>query len=315
LKNTPLVLLAYNRADKLEKLISALTPSRPQTVLVVVDGPKFGNATDEQKVLETRKVASTISWTNNVEFIFRPTNIGLKDSVQDAVTYATEKYGRAIMLEDDARPGPTWLPYATAMLDKYESERKIEHISGYDMVPPSVLSSAGIGSRLSRYPESYAWATWQRAWSNYDSSLEWGLNATVADLERIVGTRIGALRWKQNFHDAAAGRISTWAYRWLASMWSRNSYMVSPNANLVTYDGYSDGTHTFLKPGWSELPVFKDDFNILVNGVPEYDSSADNWAADHVYSETLYGVTRGIAISGVLELRKYYRRSKKYLTR
>lgn len=310
MKSTPVVLLAYNRPEKLAALIDSLRPSAPSKIIVVVDGPKPNNPTDLAKVESTRRVAQEINWTDDVEFEFRPINWGLRNSVESAVTYAVEKYGTAIMLEDDARPGTQWIPYALHMLDKYQNEMHIEHVSGYDLVPPMTLVSPNRGSRLSRYPESYAWATWQRAWKNYDGGLEWALNAPLSELENIVGSKIGALRWKQNFLDAQAGRISTWAYRWLASMWSRGSFMISPNANLVTYDGYSDGTHTYLKPGWSELPRFDGAWEDLAQGILALDVEADKWAAKHVYSETLYGLTRGVPISLVLELRKRYRARK-----
>ena len=310
MKTTPLVLLAYNRPEKLAALIESLRISAPQKIIVVVDGPKKHRIGDEARVKQTQEVSQTINWTDDVTFEFRPENWGLRNSVEAAVTSAVDQYGRAIMLEDDARPGSSWVPYANYMLEKYESDSKVEHVSGYDLVPPTSLISPNRGSRLSRYPESYAWATWQRAWKNYDGGLEWALNAPLAEIERIVGSKIGALRWKQNFLDAEAGRISTWAYRWLASMWSRDSFMIAPNANLVTYDGYTDGTHTFLKPGWEELPRYSGDWEELVQGQLELDIQADQWAARHVYNETLYGVCRGVAISAVLELRKRYRSLK-----
>lgn len=310
MKTTPIVLLAYNRPEKLAALIDSLRVSAPPKIMVVVDGPKPNRLGDTERVQETREIAQTINWTDDVTFEFRAENWGLRKSVESAVTVAVETHGRAIMMEDDARPGAAWIPYANFMLDKYESELRVEHVSGYDLVPPTHLQSPNKGSRLSRYPESYAWATWQRAWNNYDGGLEWALNAPLRDLERIVGSKLGALRWKQNFLDAEAGRISTWAYRWLASMWSRDAFMIAPNANLVTYDGYSDGTHTFLKPGWQELPRFTGDWHELTSGDLELDRKADKWAARHVYSETLYGLARGVPISVVLELRKRYRGRK-----
>ena len=310
LKTTPVVLLAYNRPQKLAALIESLRSSAPKKIMVVVDGPKHNRTDDDARVKETQNISQTINWTDDVTFEFRTENWGLRRSVESAVTSAVELHGKAIMLEDDARPGKSWIPYANYMLEKYETESKVEHVSGYDLVPPSQLLSPNTGSRLSRYPESYAWATWQRAWKNYDGGLDWALNASLSELERIVGSKIGAIRWKQNFLDAQAGRISTWAYRWLASMWSRDSYMIAPNANLVTYDGYTDGTHTFLKPGWEELPRFAGNWEELVGEDLGVDLEADRWAAHHVYSETLYGVSRGVAISAVLELRKRYRSRK-----
>ena len=77
------------------------------------------------------------------------------------------------------------------MLNQQEGDRTIEHVSGFNLVPPEHHAISGFAPRLSRYPESYAWATWERAWTGYDDGLTWALNATVSDIHKIVGTRMG----------------------------------------------------------------------------------------------------------------------------
>ena len=306
LSNTPILLLGYNRPDKFQSLIDSIKPSKPQKLVLVIDGPRANKAGDAEKVQQVRDLANRINWTNDVELVFRPENVGLRASVENAVSQVAEKYGKVIVVEDDVKVGADWINYAEFMLEKHKENLKIEHISGYNAIPSNILSP-NRGSRLSRYPESYAWATWNRAWKHYDGSLEWAMNASVRDIQKIVGSKIGALRWKQNFHDAYANRISTWAYRWLASMWSRNSFMISPNRNLVSYHGHEGGTHTFMKPGWSELPISSISLDILENETLEFDINADKWAGRHIYTETLYGVTRGVAVSAALEIRKIKR--------
>jgi hypothetical protein len=304
---TPILLMAYNRPEKLRGVIDALRSQKPRKMIVAVDGPKLGNLIDAEKVGQVRELVSTIDWTDDVTPLFQPVNIGLRASVVSAVTAATEEFGRVIVIEDDAIPGPNMIPFVSRALEVHQHSRHIEHVSGYDLVPNRHLSSPGRGSRLSRYAESYAWGTWQRAWAGYDDALEWGMNATIADLSNIVGSKVGALRWKQNFADAASGRISTWAYRWMASMWSRGTFVLAPNGNLTTYRGHEDGTHTTLKPRWKEIELFDGDAFQLLEGVPMHDRDADAWAARIVYSETLYGLARGVPISVVLEARKRIR--------
>jgi hypothetical protein len=256
-------------------------------------------------------LVETIDWTDKVETRFRATNMGLQAAVTDAVTHAVSQSGQAVILEDDTAPGPLWIPYAQAMLDRHRNNSTIEHISGYNLVPDSVMAHPGRGSRLSRYPESFAWATWDRAWNQFDGTLDWALNASLGDLQKIVGSRAGALRWKQNFLDAEAGRISSWAYRWISSMWSRGSFVLSPNANLITYTGFDEGTHTVMKAPWNELPLFEGPLEALVDErEPQVDERVDEWVGKKVFAETLYGVTRGVAISAVLEARKRYRAAR-----
>ncbi len=303
----PILVLAYNRPENLTRLLIGLERVGADRLHIAVDGPKSHIPGDVERVDQVRAVANSIAWTENVVTQFRDENVGLRAAVVESVSRLVSEHGRVIVLEDDIVPGPQLLPFLREMLDKYASDSRVEHVSGYDMVPPSARTFQDLRPRLSRYPESYAWATWERAWLGYDDSLEWALNASVADLTKIVGSRVGALRWKQNFGDAAAGRISTWAYRWMASMWSRNSFMISPGANLAHYAGRDSGTHTILATRWKELPVYDGSLNPLVSHVAEYDNHADRWAAHHVYDETLYGVARGVAISAVLELRKRHR--------
>lgn len=310
MRDTPVLVLGYNRPDKIAQLLRRLSELAPPVVIYSVDGPRAHIVDDERRVREVQKLSSMITWTDRVETRFREKNVGLQTAVTESVNDAVSQFGQVIVLEEDTLPGPHWLDYATTMLDRHRDEPEIMHISGYNVVPPRHLAGPTSGSRLTRYPESIAWATWDRAWTHFDPTLDWGLNASVSDLENVVGTRAGALRWKQNFHDAHSGRISTWAYRWISSMWSANGFVLSPNSNLVTYKGYDEGSNTFLKAPWDELELFDGDLDSLVEGEVELDSSGDAWVARRVFGETLPGVARGVAISAVLELRRR-RRAKR----
>ena len=307
MRDTPVVVIAYNRPDKVRRLISRLNELKPTKIIFAVDGPKVGKPKDAAKVAEVQSLVNNFTWTDNVETRFRPTNLGLRAAVTDVVSHAVSQYGQAIIMEEDTLPGKNWFPYAQEMLNRYRGDTSIEHISGYNLVPDKFQTNIGQGSRLSRYPESIAWATWDRAWEKFDGSLEWALNASTGELAKIVGSTSGALRWKQNFADAEAGRISTWAYRWIASMWSRGSFVLSPNQNLVTYAGYDEGTNSFMKAPWSELDLFEGSLDVSTSGVPKFDAVADKWVGKTVFSETPFGVCRGVAISAALELRKLKR--------
>lgn len=307
MRETPVVVIAYNRPDKVRRLIRTLELSKPKQIIFAVDGPRSSKAGDEARVKAVQSLVEEFNWNTQVETRFREKNLGLKDAVIDAVSHGISRFGQAVIMEEDTLPGTSWLPYAANALDRFRSDQKIEHISGYNLVPPHALSSNVAGSRLSRYPESIAWATWDRAWNQFDGSLDWALNVSNSDLAHIVGSRAGAARWKQNFADAEAGRISTWAYRWIASMWSRDSYVLSPNRNLVTYGGYDEGTNSLMKAPWKELPVYEGSSDILLPEEIKVDEQADKWVGKTVFAETPFGVTRGVAISAALAARKQWR--------
>jgi len=305
MESAPVLLLAYNRPEKLSQLIQRIRVLRPSVLLVSVDGPKISKPGDKDLVLATQKIIQSIDWDVKIETRFREENIGLRLAVQDSVNWAISQYGKVIVIEDDAVPGPQLLDFFNFNLQKFADDQKVMHVSGYNVVPPQNLLSE-TGSRFSRYPESFAWATWERAWKHYDENLTWGLESSVRDIAKITGSTTSALRWKLNFHDAAAGRIGSWAYRWISSMWSQNGTTVAPNRNLLSYSGFDEGTHTVRSPRWKDLPIenlsFSENDNLTIT-----DLEADNWTGSSVFRENPSGIIDGVASSIVLEIRKQWR--------
>ncbi|MEO5921634.1 MAG: hypothetical protein ABIQ01_10890 [Pseudolysinimonas sp.] len=310
MRPTPLLLLAYNRPEKLRGVVDALRVLKPALVYVVVDGPKAGNPDDAARVQSVRDVVAEIDWTSDVHTRFRESNVGLRRSVVDAVSWVTGEHGQVIVMEDDIVPGPHVIPYLEYMLELYRGDATIAHVSGYNVIPPAELSHPEQLSRRSVYPESYVWATWDRAWKHYDDELRWPGRGDGTALRRITGSRAAAMRWSQNFADARAGRISTWAYRWIASIWSQDAVTVGPNVNLTEYVGHADGTHTFMTPPWDELPLYDGPLGALLVPAGPLDPKAEAWNNRVVFAGTARGVVRGIAISVALSARGAWRRRR-----
>mgnify|MGYP003335292731 CR=1 FL=1 len=304
----PVLLISYNRPEKTRRLIEALRVSQPTKILFAVDGPKPNNGLDLALVQQTRDLVSYIDWNADVETIFPEVNLGLKNAVQASVTHAVQRFGRTIVIEDDCVPGPQLVPYLTAMLSRFEREDSIMHVSGYNVVPRSSIETTSV-NRLSRYPESFAWATWERAWSHYDPALSWGTESNISQISKVTGNHISALRWKINFLDAQSDRVSSWAYRWISSIWSRGGWTIAPNRNLASYRGFDSGTHTFRTPRWKDLPIELLSFD-TENGIPVFDKSAESWTSRVVFRESVWGLVDGMASTIALTARQHFRRRR-----
>lgn len=303
MNKAPVLILAYNRPDKVANLIDSLRPLAPSIVLVGVDGPRLNKVSDAEKVAEVHKVVESINWTKDVQIRSRETNLGLKRAVIDSVDWAIGNYGKAIIIEEDVVVGSQFLDFMNHMLDLYANEESIGHISGYNVVPHKFINTRG--ARLTRYPESIAWATWSRAWTNFDEELTWGANCSITELSKVVGSRLGALKWKLNFSDAKNDRISTWAYRWIASMWAQDQYVISPNVNLVKHSGFDSGSHTLTAAPWTELPIEIMDFDSLTSkDAIKIDELAENWIQKSVFKESVPGLSRGLLVSALRTLLK-----------
>ena len=303
---TPVLLLGYNRPQQMRGLIQSLAPLKPKLILLAVDGPKNTRSNDVDLVRQTQNLVSEITWDAEIQTRFRDSNLGLRKAVVDAVTWANSEYGQVIVLEDDVRAGPQLLDFLNHNLMTHRGSSRIAHINGYNLVPEEHLTNPDLAARLSIYPESYAWATWERAWQKYDDDLTWAKNASVEDVKKVCGSTIGALRWKQNFADAASERIDTWAYRWLASMWEHNWLMVSPNRNIATYKGSKDGTHTFRGKTNLDLAIrYIPEFNSK-NQSLETDVKSDYWLGREIFGEKYTSIIEGSIVSMLLGLQKNF---------
>lgn len=243
---TPILILAFNRPNHVKMLIDSLRPHQPQRILVGIDGPRQNSIQDKEKISRVLKEIKKIDWTSDIEIRIRKENLGLRVAVADAVSWAIKKHGEIIVVEDDVVVGPEFLTFMSDMLDKFRNDKSIGHISGYNLVPRAKIKNPEDKFRYSLIPESYAWATWERAWEFYEPSLSGANTLTLRKLRKLLGTIPAALVWKINFLDARKEAINTWAYRWVAALWLNNLKCVSPNRNLVEYTGMDDGTHTFL---------------------------------------------------------------------
>lgn len=269
-------------------------------VLLAIDGPRPGKPNDVELCSASQRCVDLITWPCDVKTRFRTQNLGIRYAVADAVSWAIDLFGSVVVLEDDAEPGPEAIPFANAMLEQHVSSPHLGHISLYNVVPEMYLTRPNQSTRISRYPESYAWATWHRTWKHYDDDLSW--ISETSNLKQLFMDQDfwRSRKWTQNLHDAQANRIDTWAYRWIASLWRHQLLCLSPNRNLVRYTGQLGGTHTRRRQRWSELAISQ-----LPADSPSsstIDHKADAWLARNIFRENALGYVEGLAASSALGL-------------
>lgn len=301
-----MLIIGFNRPQHLVGTIQSLAVSQPLTVLLAIDGPRQGKPSDGGLCAASQRCVDLITWPCEVKTRFRSQNLGIRYAVVDAVNWAIDLYGSVIVLEDDAEPGPEAILFANTMLQQHASDNHIGHVSLYNVVPKLHLSAPHQSTRFSRYPESYAWATWHRAWKYYDDDLSWIFE--TSDLRQTLNDQgyWRSKKWTQNLRDAQTGRIDTWAYRWIASLWRHNLVCVSPNRNLVRYTGQQGGTHTRRRQRWSELDVSALPADMSRSSA--IDHKADAWLSRQIFRETAFGYIEGLAASSVLGLLRADRR-------
>lgn len=239
----PIVLLIYRRPAETARAIAALRAARPQRLIIVADGPKPGRPGDAEAVAAARAAAEAADWPCAITRIYADSNMGIRRRIESGIGAALQLSERAIIVEDDCLPNPSFFPFCAELLERYADDERVMAISGNDFQPARTMAAS---YRFSRYPHCLGWATWRRAWQHYDGPMaDWPALRDGGWVESLFADRRSARYWRRIFDQVYAEQIDTWAYRWTYSCWRRGGLTALPARNLVDYIGFGDeATHS-----------------------------------------------------------------------
>jgi hypothetical protein len=189
---------------------------------------------------------------------------------------AFENYDRAIVLEHDCVPDPSFFRWCDEMLDRYGDEPRIRSIAGTNFQFDETVRPESY--HYSRYPMTWGWATWRRAWEDHDPKM-----SAWPEL-RDSGWLKGQLRdpnaiafWSFIF-ERAYRNGDAWEYAWLLSSWQDGALHAIPNFNLVSNVGLGeDAARTIPRVGLEFADVPLEEMEFPLRGPPEIapDDAAD----------------------------------------
>jgi GT2 family glycosyltransferase len=240
---TPVVLVLFARPDTTERLVELVRAARPPLVFVIADGPRPDRPEDVGRCEATREVVARTDWDCEVRTAYADANLGVKRRVETGFEWVFEQVDEAIILEDDCIPHPTFFPFCDELLERYRDEPRIFSIAGGCFEPDRVV---GPSYRFSRYQLIWGWATWRRAWRQYDPLLtRWPELRDTGGLEELLEDRRAVQFWSWAFEQAHSGHFSAWDWAWNLAVWLDGGLSVVPSRNLVANVGFrEDATNT-----------------------------------------------------------------------
>lgn len=238
----PIALFTYNRLRHTQQTVAALQANdlaAASALYVFSDGP--GDPAARAAVNEVRQYLRSLRGFKSVEIIERESNLGLAKSIIAGVGAVCSRHGRIIVLEDDLCTSPSFLRYMNDALNLYEQEPAVGSIHGY-WYP---VDEACPESFFLRGASCWGWATWARAWADFEPDGR----KLLAQLEARNLTRAfdldGAMRYTRMLRMQIAGTVDSWAIRWHAANFLANRMQLSPGRSLVTNIGFDgSGTHS-----------------------------------------------------------------------
>jgi len=213
-------------------------------LFIIADGPRKNNDEDNRLCLKTRDIVEKIDWDCKVHKDYSNNNIGLRKRVSTGLNWVFEHTEEAIILEDDCLPHPTFFRFCEELLDYYRNEEKIMAISGTNFI--SLQKPVNNSYFFSAFINVWGWASWRRAWINYDDKMNDWPNLSKGDfLLKILRDEKSVKYYKTVLQEVYEEKINTWDYRWLFSCWQNDGLIIIPAVNSVTNIGFgSEATHT-----------------------------------------------------------------------
>jgi hypothetical protein len=244
---TAVAFFLYKRPDRTRRVFERIRSARPERLLLIADGPRAPE--DRPGCEEARAVVDEIDWPCDVTRDFADQNLGLKRRIPSGIDRTFREVERAIILEDDCLPDPTFFRYCDELLDRHADDERVMHVSGSQLLQPAPVREASY--HFSRYVHIWGWATWRRAWRHFDITLrgwhELDRGSREARLRSMFAEESERRYWRyvwDNSHE-----IENWDAQWSHALLVREGLAANPNRNLISNIGFGgDATNATEDP-------------------------------------------------------------------
>lgn len=294
----PVLLIGFNRPERLAAQIERLRQVRTRRLFIAVDGPRKDRPEDVGAVHRSRDAAKLVDWPCELSIRFLDENHGCRFAPPEAISWMFESVDAGIILEDDCVPTMDFLRYASELLVRYHDESRVGMISGNNFYGFQTDKTASY--HFSRHVHIWGWATWRRAWQFYDGSM----GRYQATVDAIMDNRHPTKfeRYWRKYLTSVLKCPTTWDIQWCVSIAANSLLCAVPSVNLVSNIGHEPGAlHTggfvydlpyYTRVGRLEFPL-RHALSIACDDL-----------ADSLHSERIAGyIPRALTVFGVLSSR------------
>ena len=252
---TPVVFIIFNRPETTQRVFEEIRKAKPSKLLVIADGPRDSHIGEKEHCDTTRKIIEKVDWDCEVIKNYSDINLGCKKRVSTGLNWVFENVEEAIILEDDVLPHQTFFRFCEELLEKHRHNENIMLVSGANV--QFGRNKSDYSYFFSQYCFIWGWATWKRAWKNYDIEMKsWPEARDNGLLKEMFNRKAPIEYWKKIFDDLYAGKVDTWDGQWVFSCWIRRALTIQPNVNLISNIGFGiEATHTKSENMFSNMQI------------------------------------------------------------
>lgn len=247
---TPILLITFNRPNHTLKVFEEIKKQYPTKLFVFQDGARLGNETDKIKCAEVRAIFETsVDWDCELKTFYSDVNLGCGPGPVAGITWFFEQVEEGIIIEDDAIPAEDFFNFATVLLERYRENKDVRAIGSMKVDPLVYGEASYYFSMMNR--TLCAWATWKRAWQDFDYHLR---HISKREFYKALRYYKVTLReneyWYERLLEIQKDGLgdTSWDQQFWMSIWLNKGMGISPNVNLSSNIGFDEGaTHTLDK--------------------------------------------------------------------
>jgi len=238
-KSSAILIVAYNRFLNFKRLFDKIKKKNVK-IYISIDGHK--NLNDIKIRTEIIQYINKNLKLYNLELKYRvlSKNLGCRKAMFSALDWFFSHEKKGIIFEDDLLPSSSFLKFADELLIKYQKNKNIFSISGYNFLTNKNLNYDYF---FSKYFSGWGLATWRDRWNivrQYQKNntfkkllrkKEWSYFCQF-DLEKEYYEKI--------FKNMILGNIDSWAFIWTLVVAVNKGKCIVPSLNLIKNTGYGN---------------------------------------------------------------------------
>ncbi len=244
---TPILFLVFNRFDTAQRVFDEIRMQKPKHLYVAADGPRESKIGEAEKCQKVRSLVDQIDWDCELKTLFRDENLGCAKGPATAITWFFQHVEQGIILEDDCVPHPDFFVFCDELLNYYKDNNRVMMISGDNF--QDGIKRGDYSYYFSAHSNSWGWATWRRAWLNYDFYLDrYSLLDFKGAINHYFDNWCERQVWIDKFLCMKKRDYLAWDYQFQFHVWKNRGICINPNFNLISNIGFgNDATHNFNK--------------------------------------------------------------------
>ncbi len=239
IKDLPVLILGYNRLEKLTRCISTLEKQGIKKIYVSIDGPK----NDYDKKIQKKIINFCGRSKSELDIKFKnlDKNYGCRNAPIKGISWFFEENKYGVILEDDVIVSKKCLQLFSYLLEKYVLKKDIMSISSFNEFTNKEIESIYSISVF----RSWGWATWAEKWRIHLDFLNKIRNLSIWQLYNLLPEELRLIETAEIIKSCQLNFLDAWDYEFNFSHIVNNKKSLTIGGiNNYVYGFDDSATHT-----------------------------------------------------------------------